>query len=104
MDIDVLQRSRLYSEAIKRHDFEVEKKNLEGLIIKIFNNNLGVPNGEVKQLIDFGTTTNLPETEVLNNDEFLWLSRDVDLFSNAFRLDPQIECKEELIAYMSLDD
>lgn len=115
MDIDVLKRARLYSEAIKRHDVEIEKKKLDlgnfnSFILKhlIHIGNSDPPIIESHLLIDVGLHAveilNLSEKEILNSEEFLWLSKGASLFNDAFRLGAQIECKEELIAYMSLDD
>ncbi|KAL7073440.1 hypothetical protein ACQ4LE_007216 [Meloidogyne hapla] len=108
LDIDMIQRSRLYVEAVKRHDALLERKKapppttdsssdvhrvspLSGLLANLSNNS---------------TKTFLDSTQCnqCNSEELTLLNKATDLFMDAHNLGTQIECKEELIVYMSLDD
>ncbi|KAF7638508.1 hypothetical protein Mgra_00002186 [Meloidogyne graminicola] len=110
LDIDMIQRSRLYLEAVKRHDTLLERKKapptnttdnssfdahrvspLSGLFSNIGNNS-------TKALLDSSQCT------PCNQEELSLLNRATELFMEAHNLGTQIECKEELIVYMSLDD
>jgi hypothetical protein len=126
----MIQRSRLYAEAIKRHDSQTERR--KGLLISgagttsdlgsfisilIQLHNLSHPvvvsigssqPAQNNLLANLGPDA--PEhllsqqQAAVSIEELDLLNRFSELFLDAHRLGAQLECKEELIVYMSLDD
>ncbi|KAI1719622.1 hypothetical protein Ddc_08843 [Ditylenchus destructor] len=100
MDIDVSKRARLYSEAVKRHDALIDRRkpsvNADDAVT------------DTKLIITPSTSATdilaQPLSEKITQDELAILHKTAELFTNTYQAGPQIECKEELIAYMSLDD
>uniref|UniRef100_A0A915D190 Late endosomal/lysosomal adaptor and MAPK and MTOR activator 1 n=1 Tax=Ditylenchus dipsaci TaxID=166011 RepID=A0A915D190_9BILA len=102
LDIDVVKRARLYEKAVKRHDAMVEKRKSS------FTTVPDETSPKVQLLSDVGLRAqevlSRPLSEELSQEDLHLLLKATDLFQSAYRAGSQIECKEELIAYMSLDD
>nr|CAD2204166.1 unnamed protein product [Meloidogyne enterolobii] len=114
LDIDMIQRSRLYVEAVKRHDALLERKKAPPTTAEKDssdahhnNHHLVSPlSGLLTNLNNNSTKTFLDSTQCsqCNQEELNLLNKATELFMDAHNLGTQIECKEELIVYMSLDD
>nr|CAD2148068.1 unnamed protein product [Meloidogyne enterolobii] len=111
LDIDMIQRSRLYVEAVKRHDALLERKKAPSTTTDSsdahHNHHLVSPlSGLLTNLNNNSTKTFLDSTQCsqCNQEELNLLNKATELFMDAHNLGTQIECKEELIVYMSLDD
>ncbi|KAI3422168.1 hypothetical protein GPALN_012701 [Globodera pallida] len=108
LDFDLVQRSRLYSEAVKRHDSATERRrgllSMDGGADSDVSHVTAAPFllANVGSLaVELLTHHIGPQ---MTRDELALLSRVGELFLDAHKLGAQIECKDELIVYMSWDE
>ncbi|KAH7730263.1 hypothetical protein AAVH_01311, partial [Aphelenchoides avenae] len=93
--VDVAQRARLYAEAVRRHD--------AGSLKRKSNGDDSAPPSTL--LADIGPRMADAFTRSsLSTDELEQINAAANAFLAAYRVGPQIEYKEELVAYMSFDD
>lgn len=102
LDIDMLQRSRFYAEAVKRHDLLTERRT--GLTAASDQELAAQPSLLTNMSTRAPELLANPSVIACTREELDLLNRVSDHFLDAHRSGTQIECKEELIVYMSLDD
>ncbi|KAL3079400.1 hypothetical protein niasHT_036389 [Heterodera trifolii] len=104
LDFDLVQRSRLYSEAVKRHDAVNERRR--GLLSNDGGGD-GITAAVPSLLVSLGPfaiESLSRHVSPATRDELAFISRIGENFLDAHRLGAQIECNEELIVYMSWDE